>query len=359
MKEGEGLPGGIVDADLFGRGSGSAVAEAAAARLAGGWIGWKEQLGVLADAADGGGVVGQVFEHRLVGVAAIEGDEELAGGGGRVGIEGGAQLADLLDGALAEAGGAHGHAVLVLLVRSSFLARLGGSGSVAKGDGNDAAVAVAGGKKQRSLEKPLGAHEIGLKVRAERVAAPSHAGGAQAGATHQRVIEHGADGSVGRQLAHHRASHHGKEMGEGQTRFGKEPVTGGPVTKLPAASGEQTGHGMASQAKQGAQREGLGVRADAALAEAGEALTPELFEFGEDPGRVFFSTEAGGAARRKANRPLSSTNHSTISPRENSMAWARAEGKLMYHCSLVWRLINCTLVGNPMEKPPFGIYSFN
>jgi hypothetical protein len=29
--------------------------------------------------------------------------------------------------------------------------------------------------------------------------------------------------------------------------------------------------------------------------------------------------------------------HSTISPRENSMAWAKAAGKLMYHCSLFWR----------------------
>ena len=105
---------------------------------------------------------------------------------------------------------------------------------MAKGDGEDAAVAVTGGKNQRSLEKPLGAHEVGLKVRSERVAAPSHAGGAQAGAAYQRVIEHGADGSGGRQLAHHRAPHHGKEMGEGQTRLGKEPVTGGPVTKLPA-----------------------------------------------------------------------------------------------------------------------------
>jgi hypothetical protein len=112
---------------------------------------------------------------------------------------------------------------------------------------------------------------------------------------------------------------------------------------------------MASPTKQGAQRKGLGVRGDTALTEAGEALRPEWFEFGEDTGGVFFSTEAGGAARRKANSPLSSTNHSTLSPRENSMAWARAEGKLMYHCSLAWRLISWTLVGKPRGKPPFVI----
>ena len=100
------------------------------------------------------------------------------------------------------------------------------------------------------------------------------------------------------------------------------------------------------------KREGLGVRGEAALVEAGEALAPELFELGEDAGRVFFSTAGGVEARRRASSPLSSTNHSTVSPRENSMAWARAEGKLMYHCSLAWRLMSCTLVGNPIEKPP-------
>jgi hypothetical protein len=91
---------------------------------------------------------------------------------------------------------------------------------------------------------------------------------------------------------------------------------------------------MTSQTKQGAQRERLGVRGESALVEAGAALAPELLELGEDAGRVFFSTEGGVEARRNANSPLSSTNHSTVSPRENSMARARAEGKLMYHCSL-------------------------
>ncbi len=30
------------------------------------------------------------------------------------------------------------------------------------------------------------------------------------------------------------------------------------------------------------------------------------------------------------------------------MAWATAEGKLMYHCSLALRLMSWTLVGKPM-----------
>jgi hypothetical protein len=33
----------------------------------------EQQLGILAEAADGGGVVGQVFEDGLIRVAAVEG----------------------------------------------------------------------------------------------------------------------------------------------------------------------------------------------------------------------------------------------------------------------------------------------
>ena len=32
------------------------------------------------------------------------------------------------------------------------------------------------------------------------------------------------------------------------------------------------------------------------------------------------------------------------------MAWATAEGKLTYHCSLDLRLMSWTLVGNPMTR---------
>jgi hypothetical protein len=111
---------------------------------------------------------------------------------------------------------------------------------------------------------------------------------------------------------------------------------------------------MTPQTEQTAQREGLGALGDAPLVEGGEAFPPELLEGGEDAGRVFFSVGAGGWRRRRASRLLSSTVHSTVSPREKSIAWARAEGKLIYHCSLAWRLMSWTLVGKPMTgKAPF------
>ena len=264
-------------------------------------------------------------------------------------------MADLFAGALAAAGGANFGTILLPLGVGGLFRRLGESGSVAKGDGQYPAGAVGSREGERSLQEALGAHEIGLETWAERIAPPADSGSVQTGAAQERIIEDGADRSLSGQLGQHGAANHGEDGCNGKTVVGKEPVTGGPVTKLRAAGGEQAGHGMTSQTKQSAQRESLGVRGETALAEAGAALAPELFKLGEDAGRVFFSTEGGVEARRRASSPLSSTNHSTVSPRENSRAWARAEGKLMYHCSLAWRLMSWTLVGNPIEKPPFDI----
>jgi hypothetical protein len=77
---------------------------------------------------------------------------------------------------------------------------------------------------------------------------------------------------------------------------------------------------MASEAKEGAQGEGLGAVCDALLVEMGFDFSPELLEGGEDVGRVFFKAEGGGLRRRRASKLLSSTDHSTVSPREKSMA---------------------------------------
>jgi hypothetical protein len=64
----------------------------------------------------------------------------------------------------------------------------------------------------------------------------------------------------------------------------------------------------------------LGSVCDALLAEGDFDLAPELLEGVEGAGGVFFKAEGGGLRRRRASRLLSSTVHSTISPREKSMA---------------------------------------
>jgi hypothetical protein len=77
---------------------------------------------------------------------------------------------------------------------------------------------------------------------------------------------------------------------------------------------------VATEAKQGAQGEGSGSVGEALLEERRAAVVPELLELREDAGRVFFRADGGGLRRRNANSALSSMIHSTVSPRENSMA---------------------------------------
>jgi hypothetical protein len=110
--------------------------------------------------------------------------------------------------------------------------------------------------------------------------------------------------------------------------------------KLRSGSREQAGDSVTTEAKQRTQGEGLRVFGDALLVEGRLASVPELLEVGEDTGGVFFKAEGGGLSRRSARSALSSMIHSTVSPRENSIACATAEGRLTYHCSLALRLMS-------------------
>jgi hypothetical protein len=141
-------------------------------------------------------------------------------------------------------------------------------------------------------------------------------------------------------LSNDGATDDGKDISHGKAILREEPVGGAPILKLGTGGGEQTSDGVTAEAKQRTQREGLRAVGEAGLLEGWAALGEELLEVGEDTNGVFFRAEGGGLRRRRARRALSSISHSTVSPRENSMAWATAEGKLMYHCSLVWRLMS-------------------
>ena len=189
-----------------------------------------------------------------------------------------------------------------------------------EGDGSEAEVAFFAGHGGGDLQETLPAHEVGLKARTEGIAPPGHAGDMEAGAAQQRIVENGAKRGSGGELCGDGATNDGKEFGHGKTIFREEPISGAPVAELGSGSSQQTGHGMAPEAKQRTQREDLRAVGDAALAEGGAALVPELVEEREDTGRVFFKAEGGGSRRRSARRDLSSTSHSTVSPRENSMA---------------------------------------
>ena len=211
-------------------------------------------------------------------------------------------------------------------------------------------MSVGKGNIGRELQDALSPHEVGLEVRAKRIAAPADARDADAGLAEERVINGDTEGSLRGELLQHGATDDGEDLLDGEASLGEEPVIGRPIVELLSAGGEQASHGVTSQAEQAAQRESLGALGDALLGEGGEALAPELLDGGEEAGRVFFRTEGGGLRRRRASKLLSSMDHSTVSPRVKSMACATADGKLMYHCSLDLRLMSWTLVGRPIVR---------
>ena len=147
--------------------------------------------------------------------------------------------------------------------------------------------------------------------------------------------------------------------GDREQRVGVEAVLreqtigGGPVQRRFAGGSEQAGEGAPSERDERGGHQGFDFLLDAALSAVRvEGLAGEGLEGVEEAGRrVFFRAEGGAWGRLRTSWFFFSTTHSTTSPRENSMAWARAEGKLTYHCWLVLRWISWTLVGKPMGAP--------
>jgi len=204
-----------------GSGSGRPVGAAAAMRF----LRFADQAGAAAG-HPGGGVQwrwcwGKVAEDGLIGVASVEGDHQPARSGGGIGVERGAQVADLFAGALAETGGANFGTILLPLGVRGLFRRLGESGSVAKGDGQYPAGAVGSREGERSLQEALGAHEIGLETWAQRIAPPADSGSVQAGAAQERIIEDGADRSLSGQFGQYGAANHGEDVFDGEDGGGK------------------------------------------------------------------------------------------------------------------------------------------
>ena len=192
----------------------------------------------------------------------------------------------------------------------------------------------------------MSADEIGLKGGPLRIAAPAGARNLGPGFGQQRISD-GDQNWIGSgewlQAGRADAS---KPVRRIEAKFGEPAIRGRAVGKLRGGGGQQPGPGRAAQAEPGAPGEGWGALLDAGWGVGRDASLPEGVEVVEE-GRVFFRTGGGAEGRRRAKRLFCSTIHSTVSRRANSMAWARAEGKWMYHCWLALRWMSWTLVGNP------------
>jgi len=133
-----------------------------------------------------------------------------------------------------------------------------------------------------------------LETGAEGIAAPGDAGDTDAGFAEQRIVDGDAEGSLRGEFGEDAAADDRENVGGGKAVAGEETILRRPVVKLTTAGSQQAGHRMTTQAKEAAQREGLGAVGNAPLTEGGEAFSPELLEGGEDAGRVFFRVGAGG-----------------------------------------------------------------
>jgi len=116
------------------------------------------------------------------------------------------------------------------------------------------------------------------------------------------------------------AANHGKDLTAREAVLREESVIGRPIVELLTASSEQARDGVATETEKATQGERFGATGEALLGEGWGAFSPELLDGGEEVGRVFFKSEGGGLRRRRARRLLSSMDHSTVSPREKSMA---------------------------------------
>src|SRR5260370_6765152 len=187
---------------------------------------------------------------------------------------------------------------------------------------------------QRNLQEGAGPDEVVSEVRPQRIAPRGRARDVASALAKQRVIEQGHDRAGRGQRVQHAAERDAPQSIPVQTLAFKQTIRGRPVAELLPRSAKQAGQRVTAQTGQGGKAQGARPLESALLREGRTSLLEQHIPTGHYalPRLVFFCAAAGALRRRRSKRVLSSTIHSTTSPRLNSMAWATAEGKLMYHC---------------------------
>ena len=164
-----------------------------------------------------------------------------------------------------------------------------------KGNGSQTVDAIVSGHSSGDLQETLTAHEVGLEARAERIASPGDTRCVETGAAQQRIVQDGTKRCAIWQLAGNGSADNRKDLGQREAVLREESVSGAPILKLGAGSGEKTSHRVTPEAKQRTQREGLRAVGDAALVEGGDTFVPELLEPGRMPTAFFLKPKAVAA----------------------------------------------------------------
>ena len=172
---------------------------------------------------------------------------------------------------------------------------------IVAGDGAGRAE-LGGAGHGRDGEHALGADEVGVKRRSQRIAAPSDAGDFRASLGQQRIVHGDDQRRAGIEFFDDAAAGHREERIGVEAGFGKEAIDGRPILEAGAAGVQHAGDGAAAQPGQGGQHQGFDFLLDALLAGSVEGLAGEGLEGVEEPGRrVFFRTEAGACGRLRTS----------------------------------------------------------
>jgi hypothetical protein len=91
-----------------------------------------------------------------------------------------------------------------------------------------------------------------LETRAERIAAPGHAGNTDAGFAEEGNVDGDAEWGLRRKLLHDGVPDNGEESFVGETMTGEESIIGGPVVKLLTTGSQQAGDCVTAQKEQAA-----------------------------------------------------------------------------------------------------------
>ena len=177
------MPGpGVVQAHLFGGGSGIAIMTGPAAALAGLALGGQTvQPGIFADAPHKNSIRGKLLQDRGIGIAAIAEQKEGTRGTAGFGIERLAQRGNLLRRQERDTGQAAGFAVVAALCLGSFWRRLDRGGGMLKTDRHQTMSSTRQRDHGGELQHALSAHKIGVKFGAEGIAAPGDSRDTDAG----------------------------------------------------------------------------------------------------------------------------------------------------------------------------------
>ena len=177
-------------------------------------------------------MIGNGLQDRGVGIPAIAKDVERTCTVARLSVERLTERGDLLGCAAGETGQPGGFAVIRAFLVRGFGRRPDGSGGVEEGDRHHAMASPREGHIGGELQYALSAHEVGLEVRAEGVAAPADSRYADAGFAEQGVINGDAKRSVAGEEIQRGMTNDGENLREGQPSSGEEAIVGRPIVEL-------------------------------------------------------------------------------------------------------------------------------